>query len=93
MYVELNKALYGTLDASLVLLKELIKTLEGWGFEQNPYDWCIMNKMIEGKQCTVLWHVDNLKILHKDMEVVDKILDDVNKKYGKEAPIMRTQGT
>jgi hypothetical protein len=51
-----------------------------------------MNKMIEGKQCTVLWHVDNLKILHKDMKVVDKILDDVDKKYGKEAPITRTQG-
>jgi hypothetical protein len=55
MYVELNKALYGTLDASLQFWKELSNTLEGWRFERNPYDWCMMKKMVDGKQCTILW--------------------------------------
>ena len=92
MYVELNKALYGTLDASLLFWKELTKTLEGWGYERNPYDWCVMNKMVDGKQCTILWHVDDLKISHVDPKVVDKVLEDINEKYGKEAPITVTRG-
>jgi hypothetical protein len=90
MYVELNNALYGTLDASLLFWKELSNTLEGWGFECNPYDWCVMNKMVDGKHCTILWHVDDLKISHVDSKVVDTVLGDVNEKYGKEASITVT---
>ena len=92
MYVELQKALYGTLDASLLFWKELTRTLEGWGFKRNPYDWCVMNKTIDGHQCTVLWHVDDLKISHVDSGVVDKVLRDIDDKYGKEAPITQTRG-
>ena len=92
MHVELNKALQGTLDASLLFWKELTKTLEGWGYKQNPYDWCVMNKMVDGKQCTMLWHVDDLKMSHVEPKVVDKVLDDINEKCGKEAPITVTRG-
>ena len=63
MYVELNKALYGTLDVALLFWKNLSGHLEEWGYEQNPYDWCVVNKMINGKQCTILWHVNDLKTL------------------------------
>ena len=62
------------------------------GFIPNPYDLCVMNKMINRKQCTILWHVDNLKISHVDPQVVTEVLDMINKKYGKEAPITTTQG-
>jgi hypothetical protein len=92
MYVELNKALYGTLDASLLFWKKLSKTLEDWGYERNPYDWCVMNKMINGKQCTVLWHVDDLKMSHVDSKVIDRLLEDIDEEYGKEAPITKTIG-
>ena len=51
-----------------------------------------MNKIINGKQCTVLWHVDNLKISHVDPGVVTDVLDQINEKYGKEAPITTTRG-
>lgn len=37
-----------------------IGTLEKLGFEINPYDLCVANKMINGKQCTVVWNVDDL---------------------------------
>jgi hypothetical protein len=30
---------------------------------------------INEKQCTVVWHVDDLKISHVDPKVVDQILD------------------
>jgi hypothetical protein len=51
-----------------------------------------MNKMVDDKQCTILWHVNDLKISHVDPSVVDKVLEDINEKYGKEAPITVTRG-
>ena len=48
--------------------------------------------MINGKQCTVGWHVDDLKISHVDLEVVDDILNKLDDRYGKEAPMVTTRG-
>jgi hypothetical protein len=85
IYVKLTKALYGTLQASLLFWKNLTKL--------NPYDQCVANKEIEGNQCTILWHVDDLKISHIDSKTVDMILDKLNEKYGtKEAPLTVTRG-
>ena len=71
LYVELRKALYGTLKAALLFWKLLSKQLvSSWEFVINPYDWCIANKMIDGKECTIIWHVDDLKISHVDPEAV-----------------------
>jgi hypothetical protein len=62
IYVILKKALYGTLQAALLFWQNLSKQLQKWGFEINPYDFCMANKIINGKQCTIMWHVDDLKI-------------------------------
>ena len=40
--------------------------------------------MINGKQCTIVWHVDDLKISHVKSKVVIDILDKLDKKYGQE---------
>ena len=48
LYVKLKKALYGTLQASLLFWKNLTATLIDWGFEINPYDWCVASKMVNG---------------------------------------------
>ena len=40
----------------------------------NPYDTCVANKTTDGKQCTILWHVDDLKISHVEPKVVDKLI-------------------
>jgi hypothetical protein len=92
LYVQLLKALYGTLQAALLFWQDLSGHLKEWGFELNPYDWCVANKMVNGKQCTILWHVDDLKISHVDPEVVKSIIDQLNKRYGKEAPLVVTWG-
>ena len=34
------------------------------GFEINFYGPCVANKIIGGKQMTVFWHVDDLKVSH-----------------------------
>ena len=63
IYTELNKALYGTLQAALLFWHNLSGFLiEKLGFEANPHDFCVVNKTINGSQCTISWHVDDLKI-------------------------------
>jgi len=47
----------------------------------NPYNQCVANKMINGKQCTIIWNVDDLKISHVDKNVVEDILKGLNKKF------------
>jgi hypothetical protein len=90
--VKLLKALYGTLQAAMLFWKDLTKNLEEWGFEINPYDWCVANKMIDGKQCTIVWHVDDLKISHVDGEVIEGVLELLNGRYGKKKPLVTTRG-
>jgi hypothetical protein len=92
LYVELKKALYGTLKAALLFWKRLSSQLSNWGFVHNPYDSCVMNKVINGKQCTILWHVDDLKISHVDPEVVTEVIELLEGEFGKEAPLTKTRG-
>ena len=93
IFTELSKALYGTLQAALLFWKNLSGFLiNELSFVVNPYDWCVVNKNINGKQCTVGWHVDDLKISHQDSRVVDDILHQLDECYGKESPLVVTRG-
>ena len=84
IYTELSKALCGTLQAALLFWKNLSDFLiKDHGFEVNPYDCCVVNKYINGKQCTIGWHVDDLKIF------LDRALDN---KYRNESPITVHRG-
>jgi hypothetical protein len=49
--------------------------LEANGFTLNPYDPCVANKMVNGKQFTITWHVDDLKLSYVDAEEVTKMID------------------
>ena len=92
LYVELLKALYGTLRAALLFWKKLSGKLIEWGFNINPYDWCVANKTINDKQCTILWHVDDLKILHVDATAVTKIIATLNQEFVNETPLTVNRG-
>ena len=52
------------------------------GFVINYYDPCVANKIVNGKQLTVCWHVDDLKISHANKKVVSKFLKQLEKLYG-----------
>jgi hypothetical protein len=93
LYVQLMKALYGTLRAALLFWWKLTQTLTSWGFVINQYDQCVANKQINGNQCTVLWHVDDLKISHQEPEVETLVLGMLAKEFGEEAPMTVTRGT
>jgi hypothetical protein len=93
IYVKLEKALYGTLQASLLFWRNLSGYLIEQGFVLNPYDECVANKIVSGKQCTIVWHVDDLKISHEDKSVVESVVALLQKKYGSDdAPVTVTYG-
>ncbi len=48
------------LKSALLFYQKLVADLTSLGFELNPYDPCIANKTVKGKQLTVLWHVDDI---------------------------------
>ena len=77
LYCKLNMALYGTLKAALLFWKNLTESLTLKGFVINPSNWCISNKTINGRQCTIVWHVDDLKISHKKLSVIDEIVASI----------------
>jgi hypothetical protein len=92
LYVRLAKALYGTLQAALLFWKDLTGYLQELGFTLNPYDNCVANKTIDGTQCSVLWHVDDLQILHVNQAVLEDLVGMLNKQYGKLDPLIVTRG-
>jgi len=47
---------------------------------------------IEGKQCTIIWHVDDLKISHASKNVVEDILKKLNDKFGQEITLTMCRG-
>ena len=51
-----------------------------------------MNKTVIGKQCTVLWHIDDLRSSHVNDRMNESVLMGLNKRYGKETPLTVIQG-
>ena len=72
IYVKMSKALYGMLESALWFYKKLKKDMEAYGFIINPYDPCVANSMINGKQMTVTWHVEDLNVSHEDSAEITK---------------------
>ena len=58
------------------------ETLEKEGFVINPYDRCVANKIINGKQCTIVWCVDNNKVSHEDPNVVNEVIELMKTNFG-----------
>jgi hypothetical protein len=63
-YLWLQKTFYKMMKSALLFYRKLVSELCDMGFEINPYDPCITNKMVNGTQMTVRWHVDDLMISH-----------------------------
>ncbi len=64
LLVRCQNALYGTMVASLLYYRKFATSLTDIQFVINPYDPCVANKIIRGKQMTICWHVDDLKANH-----------------------------
>jgi Reverse transcriptase (RNA-dependent DNA polymerase) len=82
IYVQVLKALYGMLQASLLFYKKLRKDLEEIGFEVNSYNSYVANRIVREKRHTITWHVENLKSIHEDPKFNNEFHKWLDKKYG-----------
>jgi hypothetical protein len=71
--VRLNKALYGLVESAKLFYKSLSETLKADGFTVNPYDVCVFNKIANGTQITVCFHVDDLMCTSRSKEMLDAL--------------------
>ncbi len=81
-YLRLQKALYGMMKIALLFYRKLVAELRDMGFEINPYDPCVANKMVNGTQMTVRWHVDDLIISHTSQDDIMAFVKKVKDIYG-----------
>ena len=82
LYTRMNKALYRHMRSGRLFWEHISKKLTSMGFVSNPEDPCVMNKDIAGKQCTVVLHVDDLKISHVDEDALKWVLSELEEEYG-----------
>ena len=81
--VRLLKAMYGTLTAPILWYNLFSSKLKYEGFLLNSYDPCVANKMVNGKQMTICWYVDDLKVSHVDPVEVRKMMEILETQFGK----------
>ena len=80
------------LVAALLWYKQFRGDLEKIGFKFNPYDPCVANRTVNGKQHTVRFHVDDLMSSHVDKKVNDDFENWLNKTYGGYGKIKSVRG-
>jgi hypothetical protein len=82
MYAILTKAVYSTLLGAILFYEKLTKQLIECGYDPNCYDRCTFNKMVNGNQIAIQFHVDDLKISQEDQSVIDAVLLGLNNEFG-----------
>ena len=83
LYMQLMKALYGCIKFTLLWYELFTRELREMGFKLNPFDKCVANKMIKGKQCTIAWWVDDNCLTHLSDKVLDRIIKRIELKFDK----------
>jgi len=81
LLVQCQNAIYGTMVASLLYYNKFSNSLIKKGFKFNPYDPCVANKIIQGKQMTICFHVDDCKLSHELPEVMDSTIEWLRQEY------------
>ena len=82
LYMEVLQAIYGCIESALRWYELFSETLVKEGWEINPYDKCVANRMINDKQCTIVWYVDDNKVSHEDPEIVTEVMDLMKRHFG-----------
>ena len=76
-------AFYGLLRSSNIFYLKLETYLKNNGFVINPYDLCMVNKMVKGEALTLVWYFDYPKVSHKDLFEATKFAQYFLTIYGK----------
>lgn len=89
LYLRVLKAIYGCMESALLRYNLFFSTLKKEGFVLNPYNGCLVNKMIGGTQCTIAWYVDDVEISHRSEDTVTEVIKLINSKFHGELTVSR----
>ena len=78
------------LVSAMLFYHNLTKALLRYSFELNPYNWCVVNKMVDSEQLAICWHVDDLKSSHIDPKVKDEFLQWIKNTSGQLSEVKMT---
>jgi hypothetical protein len=67
LLLQCKNAIYGSIIASLLFYNKFCKTLKANDFKLNPDDPCIGNQMVNGKQQTCSFHVNDVMLTCADV--------------------------
>jgi hypothetical protein len=81
LLVQCQNALYGTMFASLLYYRKFVKSLMDIDFTINPYDPCVANKIIEGEQMVICFHVDDCKLSHRKKTFMGRMIGYIWQEY------------
>ena len=79
LIIQCQNAIHGVMTSSLPCCKKFTRSIAEHGFKINPHDPCVTNKMIDGKQMTVCFHVDDCKMSHVKRCAVNKTVKCLHK--------------
>ena len=74
LIVQCQNAIYGVMTSSLSCCRKFTNSIAEHGFEINLHDPCVANKIVRGKQMTILCHVSNCKLGHINPKANDKMI-------------------
>jgi hypothetical protein len=60
-----------------------------YDFDIYHYDPCVANKIVNDKQFTVTWHVDDLRLSHVEEKEVTNTIDWFKSIYGEDTRVSR----
>ena len=66
LLVSFQNTLYGKMVASLLYYRKFTKSLTSIGYDTNPYYPYVANKVINGSQMIICFHVDDCKLIHSE---------------------------
>ncbi len=81
LYLKLNKALYGSIQASKLWWEEISGFLKSLGFKPNPYDQCVFNKRVGMHDITIGVYVDDLLITSTNRKLINEFKSAIDAKY------------
>ena len=81
LLLQCENAIYGTIIASLLFYNKFCKTLKTNGFELNPYEPCVGNRMVNDVQQTCGFHVDDVMLTCADVSTNDHFIETLREEY------------
>ena len=72
LHVSMLEPSCGMMKTAMLCCKNFVKDTKEVSYVLNPYETYVENEVIENKQHTLTWHVDDAKVLHVGSKVNDK---------------------